>query len=107
MARKISQEPAGRDNVRRRVSTTTVSGVPIEALYGPADLDGIDLETELGQPGQKPYTRGIYPRNVPEAPLDHAPVQRLRHRRRHERAFPATCSTTDRQAFRSPSICQR
>ena len=61
MARKINQKPAGRDNVGRRVSTTTVSGVPIEALYGPADLDGIDLETELGQPGQKPYTRGIYP----------------------------------------------
>ena len=61
MARNISKKPAGRDNVGRKVSTTTVSGVPIKALYGPADLDGIDLETELGQPGQKPYTRGIYP----------------------------------------------
>ncbi len=61
MARNISKKPAGRDNVGRQVSTTTVSGVPIKALYGPADLDGIDLETELGQPGQKPYTRGIYP----------------------------------------------
>ncbi|MFJ4780327.1 methylmalonyl-CoA mutase [Streptomyces sp. NPDC088762] len=37
------------------------SGIPIEPVYGPGDLTGWDPETELGQPGAFPYTRGIYP----------------------------------------------
>ena len=40
---------------------TTVSGSPIERLYGPGDLEGVDLDKEVGQPGEPPYTRGIYP----------------------------------------------
>ena len=40
---------------------TTVSGVEINRLYGPDDLEGVDLDRELGQPGHPPYTRGIYP----------------------------------------------
>ena len=40
---------------------TTVSSVPIEQLYGPADLEGVDLAEEVGTPGEAPYTRGIYP----------------------------------------------
>ncbi len=40
---------------------TTVSGRPIERLYRPDELDGVDLDRELGQPGEPPYTRGIYP----------------------------------------------
>ncbi len=39
----------------------TVSGFPIEAVYGPDHLDGFDPDTQLGQPGEYPYTRGIYP----------------------------------------------
>lgn len=42
----------------RRVSE---SGLPIEPVYGPAALDGWDLEARLGAPGSYPYTRGIYP----------------------------------------------
>jgi methylmalonyl-CoA mutase N-terminal domain/subunit len=34
-----------------RVGTTTLSGVPVEAVYGEADL---------GAPGEYPYTRGAY-----------------------------------------------
>jgi len=30
-------------------------------VYGPADLEGWDPERRLGEPGQAPYTRGIYP----------------------------------------------
>ena len=44
----------------RRVPTSTVSGVPVNALYGPADLEGVDLDSTLGSPGQPPYTRGIH-----------------------------------------------
>jgi len=40
---------------------TTISGVPIEPLYGPEQLAGIDPQRDLGQPGEFPYTRGIHP----------------------------------------------
>ncbi|MGW0750321.1 acyl-CoA mutase large subunit family protein [Streptomyces sp. NPDC002587] len=39
----------------------TESGIPIEPVYGPRDLTGWDPETELGEPGEFPYTRGVYP----------------------------------------------
>ena len=39
---------------------TTISGVPIEALYGPEALQGVDLAHEAPPPGEFPYTRGIH-----------------------------------------------
>src|SRR3954454_25008098 len=39
---------------------TTVSGVPIEPLYTPESLNGFDPETDLGYPGQYPFTRGVH-----------------------------------------------
>lgn len=36
------------------------SGIPIAAVYGPAD-GGTDTERALGQPGQFPFTRGVQP----------------------------------------------
>lgn len=39
---------------------TTVSSEPIEALYTPDDLADFDPETELGYPGQYPFTRGVH-----------------------------------------------
>jgi methylmalonyl-CoA mutase N-terminal domain/subunit len=39
---------------------TTISGVPIEPLYGPEDLRGFDPAHDLGSPGDFPYTRGIH-----------------------------------------------
>jgi methylmalonyl-CoA mutase, N-terminal domain len=38
--------------------TKSPSGIPIEAVYRPADLD---YETDLGDPGKFPYTRGVQP----------------------------------------------
>jgi methylmalonyl-CoA mutase N-terminal domain/subunit len=40
---------------------TTISGVPIDPVYGPEQLAGLDPDRDLGQPGQFPYTRGIHP----------------------------------------------
>src|SRR5919204_4289244 len=45
---------------RREQPPTTVSGVPIEALYTPESLNGFDPETDLGYPGQYPFTRGVH-----------------------------------------------
>src|SRR5512132_197449 len=39
----------------------TLSGEPLEPLYGPADLAGFDSEAKLGRPGAYPFTRGVYP----------------------------------------------
>ncbi len=40
---------------------TTVSGEDIEGLYGPDDIENINYLSEIGFPGEYPYTRGIHP----------------------------------------------
>ena len=40
---------------------TTVSGMPIERLYTPADVEDLDYMKDLGFPGEFPFTRGVYP----------------------------------------------
>ncbi len=40
---------------------TTISGTPVERLYTPNDIAGMDYERDLGFPGQFPYTRGVQP----------------------------------------------
>lgn len=37
------------------------SGLPIEPVYGPEDLQGWDPVRKLGEPGAYPFTRGVYP----------------------------------------------
>ncbi len=39
---------------------TTISGVPIEPVYGPGHLQELDPTRDLGAPGQFPYARGIH-----------------------------------------------
>jgi methylmalonyl-CoA mutase N-terminal domain/subunit len=39
---------------------TTISGRPIEPLYGPAQISGISYARDIGDPGVFPYTRGIH-----------------------------------------------
>ena len=39
---------------------TTISGVPVEPVYGPEDLAGLDPARDLAAPGEFPYTRGIH-----------------------------------------------
>ncbi len=40
---------------------STESGLPFEAVYGPEALAGFDPATQLGEPGEFPFTRGVYP----------------------------------------------
>jgi methylmalonyl-CoA mutase N-terminal domain/subunit len=37
----------------------TISGLPVNPLYTPADVSGLDYLRDLGFPGQHPFTRGI------------------------------------------------
>ena len=39
----------------------TISGQPVDPLYTEEDLANWDTESDLGFPGEYPYTRGVYP----------------------------------------------
>ena len=43
----------------RRASFVTGSGSPVGRLYTPLDLEGRDPATEIGLPGEYPFTRGV------------------------------------------------
>src|SRR5438105_9118603 len=45
---------------KREIPATTVSSVPIDALYTPESLGEFDPETDLSYPGQYPFTRGVH-----------------------------------------------
>ncbi|MBI2994589.1 MAG: methylmalonyl-CoA mutase [Gammaproteobacteria bacterium] len=40
---------------------TTESGIPVKRLYTPLDVEEIDYLSDIGFPGEFPYTRGVYP----------------------------------------------
>ncbi len=53
-AAELANSPA------REQAPTTVSGRSIEPLYTPDDLVGFGDETDIGYPGQYPFTRGVH-----------------------------------------------
>jgi len=42
-------------------TTTTLSGIPVKEIYRPEDIKDVDYERDIGDSGQYPFTRGIYP----------------------------------------------
>jgi methylmalonyl-CoA mutase, N-terminal domain len=52
--------PVLEKNPERQREFTTISGHPIRRLYTEADLQDWDAKTQLGFPGEPPYTRGIH-----------------------------------------------
>ena len=44
-----------------RQEFTTGGGIPLERLYTPEHLQGVDYPKDLGFPGSFPYTRGVQP----------------------------------------------
>ncbi len=45
----------------RKTTFTTISGEEVERLYTPSDIAAFHYETELGFPGEYPFTRGVQP----------------------------------------------
>ena len=45
----------------RKTQFETISGLPIDRLYTPANTKGIDYLRDLGFPGEFPFTRGVQP----------------------------------------------
>jgi methylmalonyl-CoA mutase N-terminal domain/subunit len=56
LARRRAWEQASASSGRRDADFTTMSGIPLEAVYGPDEVGGDDAE----YPGVFPYTRGPY-----------------------------------------------
>jgi methylmalonyl-CoA mutase, N-terminal domain len=52
--------PVLEKNPERQAQFTTISGHPIRRLYSEADLSDWKAATQLGFPGEPPYTRGIH-----------------------------------------------
>ncbi len=44
----------------RNLKFTTVSGLPVKALYTHDDLETFDYDRDLGYPGEFPFVRGVY-----------------------------------------------
>jgi methylmalonyl-CoA mutase N-terminal domain/subunit len=53
MTEKLKPRPAPAPEVE------TSSHIPVNPLYTPADLKGSDYESEVGYPGEYPFTRGV------------------------------------------------
>jgi methylmalonyl-CoA mutase N-terminal domain/subunit len=55
-------EPADKAAARTKEQRvfTTISGRPIDPLYRPKDVAGLDYAGDLGDPGTFPYTRGVH-----------------------------------------------
>jgi methylmalonyl-CoA mutase N-terminal domain/subunit len=48
-------------SLKQQEQRQTESGIPVKPLYIPSDVAGLDYMSQLGFPGQPPYTRGIHP----------------------------------------------
>src|SRR3954463_812225 len=46
---------------KREADFTTLSGVEVEPVYGPADESSVPRFERIGWPGEFPFTRGLYP----------------------------------------------
>src|SRR2546428_6017475 len=60
----MTEEPknAGSSEAARPGHTPqTTSNLPVDPLDAPADLEGQNLEADVGYPGQYPFTRGVQP----------------------------------------------
>ncbi|MGH9714476.1 MAG: acyl-CoA mutase large subunit family protein [Candidatus Acidiferrales bacterium] len=54
------------EETKKRIEPTepkaaSTTGLPMDAVATPGDLNGWDPERELGYPGEFPFTRGVYP----------------------------------------------
>ncbi|MBI4418946.1 MAG: methylmalonyl-CoA mutase, partial [Ignavibacteriales bacterium] len=59
-ARKRWEDRVRSNGRMREVKFTTVSSEPIEMLYTPEDVAGMDFLRDIGYPGEFPFTRGIH-----------------------------------------------
>jgi methylmalonyl-CoA mutase N-terminal domain/subunit len=65
-ARRRWEETTLKETVKRLPESradeefTTVSGMKVDRLYTPADVEDLDYDQDLGMPGEFPFTRGVH-----------------------------------------------
>src|SRR5271168_1842822 len=47
------------DKIKTAAEVQTSSHIPVHPLYTPADLEGWDYDSQVGYPGEFPFTRGV------------------------------------------------
>jgi len=57
----MAEKKAEQSSERKPEFKTTVGGIPIKRVYGPADSAAFDPATDLAAPGEFPFTRNIMP----------------------------------------------
>ena len=78
------KDKANKKAVREHRSPSNLTGEKAQPIYTPEHLSQLDYQRDLGDPGEFPYTRGVYPNMVPGQALDHASVLRIRQRKGNE-----------------------
>jgi len=58
--KKAEYETKIKNSKNTGMKFTTVSGEDVKVLYGPDDIENINYLSEVGFPGEYPYTRGIH-----------------------------------------------
>ncbi|MCI0455021.1 MAG: methylmalonyl-CoA mutase family protein [Candidatus Dadabacteria bacterium] len=61
MANKKSWLDKNKKVKERQAEFRTPTGIPLERLYAPEDLESLDYERDIGYPGEFPFTRGVQP----------------------------------------------
>ena len=98
----------------------TISGIVLDPVVRPGQSREAspsrltNIERDIAEPGEYPYTRALFPAGLPHAAVDHAPVRRLRLGRRHQPALQVPARAGQDQprprptpASRPPSTCRR
>jgi len=84
----------------------TSSHILVKSLYAPADLKGFDYESEIGYPGEYPFTRGVQP-TMYRGRLWTMRSTRAWAMPRNRISATNICWRMGRPGFRWRSICQR
>jgi len=58
--RRTEWERKASHSAERRDRFVTTSGIPIERLYTPEDIQGLDYLSDVGFPGEYPFLRGVH-----------------------------------------------
>ncbi|MDP6184554.1 MAG: methylmalonyl-CoA mutase family protein, partial [Gammaproteobacteria bacterium] len=69
------------------VKLTTLSDIPVKGCYGPKDIEDLEYEKQLGEPGEYPYTRGIFPEMYRKRPWLRSTIACYAHPKETNRAF--------------------
>lgn len=76
------------DKARKRdADFTTLSGDPVEPVYGPRPGDAYEGFERIGWPGEYPFTRGLHPTGYRGRTWTIRQFMRLRQRRADQRAL--------------------